>query len=92
MALTRSGWPEGTGSRFRREPEIGKLAGNLELAGFGTTNQTGAPFQVGAGSKGINSRILLPLSTFVQLLSRAFRAPKRWLAFVAFRLNIALLS
>ena len=45
-ALTRSGWSEGTGSIFRREPEIGKLAGNLEPAGFGTTGLTGASVQV----------------------------------------------
>ena len=44
--LIRSGWSEGTGSRFRREPEIGKLAGTQELAGFGTTGPTGAPVQV----------------------------------------------
>ena len=39
-ALTGSGWSEGTGSRFRRELEIGKLAGNQEPAGFGTMGQT----------------------------------------------------
>ena len=44
-ALTGSGWSEGTGSRFRREPEIGKLAGNQELAEFGTMGRTGAPVQ-----------------------------------------------
>ena len=44
--LTGSGWLEGTGSRFRREPEIGKLAGTQEPAGFGTTGPTGAPVQV----------------------------------------------
>ena len=44
-ALTRSGWSEGTGSRFRREPEIGKLAGNQDPAGFGTTGLTGALVQ-----------------------------------------------
>ena len=44
-ALTGSGWSEGTGSRFRRESEIGKLAGNQEPAGFGTTGPTGAPVQ-----------------------------------------------
>ena len=75
-AMTGSGWSEETGSRFRRELEFGKLAGNQELAGFGTTGRTGAPIQVGAGSKGINFRILLSLPTFVQVLSRAFRAPK----------------
>ena len=74
--MTGSGWPEETGSRFRRELEIGKLARNQEPAGFGTTGQTGTPVQVGAGSKGINFRILLPLSTFVQVLPRAFRVPK----------------
>ena len=74
--MTRSGWSEGTGSRFRREPEIGKLAGNQEPVGFGTPGQTSAPVKVGAGSKGINFRILLPLPRFVQVLSRAFRAPR----------------
>ena len=44
-ALTGSGWLEGTGSRFRREPEIGKLAGNQELAGFGTTGPIRALLQ-----------------------------------------------
>ena len=44
-ALTGSGWTEGTGSRFRREPEIRKLAGNQEPAGFGTTDPTGALVQ-----------------------------------------------
>ena len=74
--MTGSGWPEETGNRFQQEPEIGKLAGNQELAGFGRMGQTGTPVQVGAGSKGINVRILLPLPTFVQVLPRAFRAPK----------------
>ena len=44
-ALTGSSWSEGTGSRFRREPEIRKLAGNQEKAEFGTTGQTGTPVQ-----------------------------------------------
>ena len=44
-ALTKSGWSEETGSRFRREPEIGKLAGTQEPVGFGTTSRTGAPVQ-----------------------------------------------
>ena len=44
-ALTGSDWSEGTGSGFRREPEIRKLAGNQELAGFGTMGPTGAPVQ-----------------------------------------------
>ena len=44
--LTGSGWSEGTGSRFRHELEIGKLAGNQEPAGFGTMGPTGAPVQV----------------------------------------------
>ena len=44
-ALTRSGWSEGIGSRFRREPEIGKLAGNQEPAGLETTGPTGASVQ-----------------------------------------------
>ena len=43
--LIESGWSEGTGSRFRWEPEIRKLAGNQEPAGFGTTGPTGAPVQ-----------------------------------------------
>ena len=42
-ALTGSGWSEGTGSGFRREPEIGKLAGSQEPAGFGMTGRTGTP-------------------------------------------------
>ena len=75
-AMTGSGWSEEIGNRFRWEPEFGKLAGNQEPVEFGTTGQTGAPVQVGAGSKGINFQILLPLPTFVQVLSRAFRAPK----------------
>ena len=75
-ALTGSGWSEGIGSCFRREPEVGKLVGNQELARFGTAGRTSAPVQVGAGSKGINFRILLPLPTFVQVLPRAFRVPK----------------
>ena len=41
-ALTGSGWLEGTRSGFRQEPEIGKLAGSQEPAGFGTTGRTGA--------------------------------------------------
>ena len=45
-ASTGSGWLAGTGSRFRREPEFGKLAGNQEPAGFGATGPTGAPVQV----------------------------------------------
>ena len=44
-ALTGSGWSEGTGSRFRREPEIGKLVGNQEPARLGTMGPTGAPVQ-----------------------------------------------
>ena len=44
--LIGSGWSEGTGSRFWREPEIGKLAGTQEPAGFGTTGPTGPPVQV----------------------------------------------
>ena len=43
---TGSGWSEGTGSRFRREPEFGKLAGNQEPAGFGTMGPIGALVQV----------------------------------------------
>ena len=43
--LTGSGWSAGTRSRFQREPEIGKLAGNQEPARFGTTGPTGAPVQ-----------------------------------------------
>ena len=43
--LTGSGWLEGIGSGFRREPEIGKLEGKQELAGFGTTGPTGALVQ-----------------------------------------------
>ena len=44
-ALTRSGWSKGTGSNFQWELEIGKLAGNQEPAGFGTTGPTGTPVQ-----------------------------------------------
>ena len=44
-ALTGSGWSEGTGSRFRQESKIGKLAGNQEPVEFGTTGPTGAPVQ-----------------------------------------------
>ena len=36
-ALSESGRSEGTGSRFRREPNFGKLAERQEPAGFGTT-------------------------------------------------------
>ena len=46
MALTGSDWSKGTRSRFRQEPEIGKVAGNQEPAGFGMTGPTGAPVQV----------------------------------------------
>ena len=56
-ALTGSGWLEGTGSRFRWELEIGKLAGNQESAWFGTTGPTGAPVQAWrrfAGNKFMN--------------------------------------
>ena len=42
-ALTGSSWSEGTGSRFRWEPEIGKLARNQEPAELGTTGPTDAP-------------------------------------------------
>ena len=35
-ALFESDWSEGTGSRFRREPDFGKLGGKQEPAGFGT--------------------------------------------------------
>ena len=73
-ALTGSGWSEGTGRRFRQEPEVGKLAGNQEPAGFGMTGRTGVQVQVGAGSKGINFRILLPLPTFVQVLPKSFQS------------------
>ena len=34
---SESGRSEGTGSRFRREPDFGKLAGRQEPARFGTT-------------------------------------------------------
>ena len=44
-ALTGSSWSEGTGRRFRREPEIGKLAGNQEPTGSGTTGPTSALVQ-----------------------------------------------
>ena len=44
-ALTGSGWSEGTGSRFRRELEIGKMAGNQKSTMFGTTGPTNAPVQ-----------------------------------------------
>ena len=44
-ALTGSGWSEGTGSRYQQEPEIGKLAGNQEPVGLGTTGPTSAPIQ-----------------------------------------------
>ena len=36
-ARFESGRAEGIGSRFRREPDFGKLAGKHEPAGFGTT-------------------------------------------------------
>ena len=74
--MTGSEWLEETGRRFRWESEIGKLAGNQEPARLGMTGRTGTPVQVGAGSKGINFQILLPLPTFVQVLPRAFRAPR----------------
>ena len=75
-ALSESDWSEETGSRFWQEPDFGKLVGKQEQAGFGTTDRTDAPVRVGAGSKGIKFRILLPLPTFVQVLSKALRAPK----------------
>ena len=75
-ASTGSGWLEETGSRFRREPEIRKRAGNQEPAGFGTAVEPVHRFRIGTGSKGINFWILPPLPTFVQVLPRAFKAPK----------------
>ena len=36
-AWSESGRGEGTKSRFRREPDFGKLAGKQEPAGFGRT-------------------------------------------------------
>ena len=36
-ALSESSWSEGTGSRFRRESEFGKLAERQEPAGSGMT-------------------------------------------------------
>ena len=76
-ALTVSGWSEGTGSGFRREPEIRKLAVTRNQPGLERRVELAHRFRIGADSKGINFLILLPLTTFVQLLSRAFRAPQR---------------
>ena len=45
-ARIESGWLAGTGSRFRREPEFGKLAGSQESAGFEATGPTDALVQV----------------------------------------------
>ena len=53
-ALTESGWSEGTGSRFRRELDFGKLAGKQESAGFGTTGpnrRTGSGWRRFQGDK-----------------------------------------
>ena len=68
----------------QREPEVGS-GGNRILENWQEDRnrpslerrgRTGALVQVGAGSKGINFWIHLPLSTFVQVLSRVLRAPK----------------
>ena len=58
--LTGSGWLEGTGSRFPRESEIGKLVGNQEPAGFGTTGPTGALVQAWRRFEGIKFPDLPP--------------------------------
>ena len=50
--MTRSGWLAETGSRFRWESEIGKLAGNQEPVGFGTTGRTGAPVRLAPVPRG----------------------------------------
>ena len=39
-ALTGSSWPKGTGSNSWRKPEIGKLVGNQEPAGFDGSNRS----------------------------------------------------
>ena len=57
--------------------------------GFGQRVHPAHRFRFGAGSQGINSRILLPLTTLVHFPLRVSRA--RWcvLSPVAFRLEIA---
>ena len=57
--------------------------------GLGQRVQSAHQFRFGAGSQGINSRILLPLTTLVHFPLRVSRA--RWcvLSLVAFRLEIA---
>ena len=57
-ALSESGRSEGTRSRFRREPDFGKLAGKQEPAGFGTTGsnrRTGSGWRRFQGDKFPNS-------------------------------------
>ena len=73
-ALTRSDWSKGTGSRFRWEPEIGKLAGNQEPAGFGMMGPIGAPVQVWCRFTGNKFPDPPPSHTFVHFLPRVLRA------------------
>ena len=53
-ALSKSGRSEGIESRFRPEPDFGKLAGRQELAGFGMTRpnrRTGSDWRRFQGDK-----------------------------------------
>ena len=86
--LTGSGWSEGIGSRFRQEPEIGKLAGTQESAGFGTTGPTGASVQVWRRFTGNKYPDPPPLSPHLCIFHLEF--PERHNVFyslVAFRLD-----
>ena len=73
-ARTGSGWLGGTGSGFRQEPEFEKLAEARNRPGLRSRVQPAHRFRFGAGSQGINSRILLPLTTLVHFPLRVSRA------------------
>ena len=75
------------GSGGNRNLENGRETRNR--SGFGQRVHPAHRFRIGAGSQGINSRILLPLTTLVHFPLRVSRA--RWcvLSLVAFRLEIA---
>ena len=75
------------GSNGNRNLENGRETRNRP--GFGQRVHQAHRFRFGAGSQGINSRILLPLTTLVHFPLRLSRA--RWcvLSLVAFRSEIA---
>ena len=87
-----NGQPEGRRDRIRlasgnRNLENGRETRNRP--GLGQRVHSAHRFRFGAGSQGINSQILLPLTTLVHFPLRVSRA--RWcvLSLVAFRLEIA---